>query len=192
MSFEEIEKDMMVRYSSYDKLKKKLEEADKTITLLNNAMVKFKLDKNYDELILVYESIFLNAKKREIANFSYKYYFVLANCYIEKNQIDKAWGYLNMLLINKTNFTDNILKLQSKISKKEGKFIYSLELLSRSYFYKVSKGLLFNENLFRKESSQLIKKANLDSSIIDKIVCLIMKKHSDESYFVDEFRQIVQ
>lgn len=164
----------------YAKIKSDLEYQDKLLSYVLKAREQFKVDKNIDKLIEVYEYAIIKANpplKNAPSHIMY-----LAELYIKNNQNDKAWSYLNSILLSHKDLTHKIRFLQCKILKKEKRYVDALFMLMMGYLFKAKNNSTFSGETFIKDVTPIANKLGLNSSNVEYLAYLIenqVKHHND-------------
>jgi len=130
-----------------------------------------------NNLIKVYEDILL----KEGLCFNGKgYYINLAELYLKNGQNDKAWGYLIKLGTGNKHhdIMDKIKYVQSKILKKEKKYVDALIFQLAALFYELDKGLKPTDKKIESTLYGLVKKCKLESKY-DSIKSLLYSSTSE-------------
>lgn len=187
MSKDAIEKEMIDTNSEYCKLMQSLEWQDQLITTVQKARVKYEEDKKIDDLIKSYEYVLLEANP-PIKNM-HSLPISLAELYRKNNQNDKAWGYLNNLILTHPDLLDKIRFEQCKILKSEKKYIEAMEMLMCGYLYKSKWNNTFNEKHFTKDATPISNKLKWDSAKIEYLAYLIKAQVDKQNYSEDTLIQ---
>lgn len=172
-----------------------MDEVDVDVKILNDALEKFKHDKNYDDVILTYESILID---KESYLFGTEHAIRLAEFYYADNQHDKAWGFLNKLYLEymKNGIQHRIYKvrfIQHKILKKERKYCDALEMLMLSHMERYRPDNVFNRERFIKEAIPIFRKLGIyDDNDKINILCLIIEKQPCKHGFYEGSSLIIE
>lgn len=178
-----IKKEMTDTDSEYRKLKESLEWQDQLINTVHKACEKYDEDKKIDDLINAYEYVLLEAKP-PIKNMR-TLPISLAELYRKNNQNDKAWGYLNSLLLTHPELLDKIRFEQCKILKSEKKYIEAMEMLMCGYLYKSKWNNTFDEKYFTKDATPISNRLKWDSQKIEYLAYLIKSQVDKQNYSED-------
>lgn len=169
--------------SEYRKLMESLEWQDQLIATVQQARKKYQEDKILDDLIKAYEYALLEANP-PIKNM-HSLPISLAEAYRKNNQNDKAWRYLNSLLLTHPNLLDKIRFEQCKVLKSEKKYTEAMEMLMCGYLYKSKWNNTFNKNLFIKDATPIANKLKWDSKKVEYLAYLIKSQVDKRNYNED-------
>ena len=159
-------------------------------------------------LIANYEHAFLNPSLESQVIQFHGGNIKLAELYIRNNDNDKAWGYLNSLVLRDAkykaagkkdvvgadHFLADVRITQSKILKKEGKYEAAIEMLMMGYVDHIDKNIPFKAEKFEKDINSMAKKLNWDEDMIQKLEKIILnssKKLNKEDAISSEYKKIV-
>ena len=106
----------------------------------------------------------------------------LAELYIKNNQNDKAWGYLNSILLSHIDLTHKIRFLQCKILKKEKRYIDAMIMLMMGYLFKAKISSSFAKDTFIKDATPIANKLGLENSNIEYLAYLIENQVKHRNY----------
>lgn len=182
-----LRKEMIGTNSEYRKLMESLEWQNQLIAAVQKAREKYEKDKKVDDLIKAYEYVLLEANP-PIKNMR-SLPISLAELYRRNNQNDKAWGYLNSLLLTHSELLDKIRFEQCKILKSEKKYIEAMEMLMCGYLYKSKWNNTFNERLFTKDATPISNRLKWDSKKIEYLAYLIRSQVNKQNYSEDTLIQ---
>lgn len=175
----------------YRQRRAELDYQNDLLSRVNAAREKYKADKDLASAIKEYEFAFVesNPPCRTSQDID------LANLYIKAEQYDKAWGYLNQLVLRR-NFPDPEIKFyQAKILKKEEKYAYAIEMYAIGYYYKSIPDNPFQIEKFKKDVSSSAKKMGWDAEKIDGIAKIVMsyphKDNSSEGKLIKQLREFM-
>ena len=147
-----------------DNFQKTIERNKKADDQINRINIETQLSKETGDdtnLIKVYEDILL---KEGICFVGNSHVIKLAELYYKTEQMDKAWGYLNNLVVgNKhADMMDKIKDVQVKILKKEKKYLDALIFQMAALFYQNSYGIKPTDKKVESKLSSLVKKCELE------------------------------
>lgn len=182
-----IKKETIETDFEHRKLMESLEWQDQLIATVQKAHAKYKEDKRLDDLIKSYEYVLLEAKPPIKSMRSLP--ISLAELYRKNNQNDKAWGYLNSLLLTHPSLLDKIRFEQCKVLKSEKKYIEAMEMLMCGYLYKSKWNNTFNEKLFTKDATPISNRLKWDSQKIEYLAYLIKSQVDKQNYSEDTLVQ---
>ena len=189
-----IKKEMIDTNSEYRKLMESLEWQDQLIATVQKARAKYEEDKKIDDLIKAYEYALLEANP-PIKNMR-SLPISLAQLYRKNNQNDKAWGYLNSLLLTHPDLLDEVRFEQCKILKSEKKYMEAMEMLMCGYLYKSKWNNTFSEKLFIKDATPISNRLKWDSQKIEYLAYLIKsqvdKKNYSEDTLIQNYRKTLE
>ena len=162
------------------------------LSRVNAAREKYKIDKDLESAIKEYEYAFVESKPPCATSQDID----LANLYIKAEQYDKAWGYLNQLILRRS-FPDPEIKFyQARILKKEGKYAYAIEMIAIGYYYKSIPNKSFQVEKFHKDISSSAKKLGWDQSKIDSVTKIVTsysnKDNSEETKLIKQLRDFMK
>lgn len=186
-----IKKEIMDTNCEYHKLMDNVEWQDQLIATVQKAREKYQENKKLDDLIKAYEYVLFEATP-PIENM-HNLPISLAELYRKNNQHDKAWGYLNSLLLTHPSLLDKIRFEQCKVLKSEKKYIEAMKMLMCGYLYKSKWNNTFNEKLFIKDATPIANKLKWDTKKVEYLVYLIKsqvdKQNYDENVLIENYKQ---
>lgn len=180
-------KEIIDTRAEYRQLMESIEWQDQLIAMVQAAREKYQEDKRLDDIIRTYEYVLLEANP-PIKNMR-SLPISLAELYRKNNQNDKAWGYLNSLLLTHPDLLDKIRFEQCKILKSEKKYIDAMEMLICGYLYKSKWNNTFNESLFIKDATPIANKLKWDSNKIGYLAYLIKSQVDKQNYSEDSLTE---
>ena len=176
----------------YRESKNDLENQEKLLASVWEAREQYKTDNDINKVISVYEQALItsNPPLRSDAHTMY-----LADLYIKSGQNDKAWGYLNSILISHIRLTGKIRYAQCKILKKEKKYVDAMQMLMLSYLFNSKMNDDFRETAFVKDATPIANKLKWDSDKIDILTQIISnqvkRKNYDEGTLIKSFKKVL-
>ncbi len=187
-----IRDEMKKKDPSYAKFCDDLEYQNKLLAEVNAARERFKVDKDIQAAIAVYERVLLHSTPPLKSN---AHTMFLSNLYIQAEEYDKAWGYLNHLLITNPSLTYDIRKDQCRILKKEKKYVDAMQMLSLSYLAESKWNNTFKIDAFSKEATPIANKLGWNSENIKQIATCIQyhvgKKDYNEASLIADLKKII-
>lgn len=171
----------------HQKLMEGLAWQDHLISTVQKARAQYEEDKRIDDLIKSYEYVLIEANP-PIKNMR-TLPISLAELYRKNKENNKAWGYLNSLLLTHPDLLDKIRFEQCKILKSEKKYIEAMEMLMLSYLYKSKWNNTFNEKLFTKDATPISNKLNWDIKKVEYLAYLIKSQVDQQNYSEDTLSQ---
>ena len=164
--------------SSYRKSQAELNYQNELLSRVNTAREKYKKDGDLESAIKEYEYVFIESNPPCTTSQDID----LANLYIKAGAFDKAWAYLNQLMLRRKYPDPDIRFYQARILKKEEKFAYAVEMYAIGYYYKSIPNMPFQTEKFQKDISSSVKKLGWSQEKIDGILRIIMAfPHGDNS-----------
>ena len=106
----------------------------------------------------------------------------LAELYIKNNQNDKAWDYLNSILLSHIDLTHKIRFLQCKILKKEKRFVDAMIMLMMGHLFKAQINATFAKDAFIKEATPIANKLGLNNDNVEYLAYLIENQVKHRNY----------
>ena len=164
----------------FKKTKSDLEHQDKLLASVWEAREQYKVDNNIDKLIAAYEYAMIEAKPPLKNAQSHTMY--LAELYIKNNQNDKAWDYLNSILLSHIDLTHKIRFLQCKILKKEKRFVDAMIMLMMGHLFKAQINATFAKDAFIKEATPIANKLGLNNDNVEYLAYLIENQVKHRNY----------
>ena len=164
----------------FKKIKSDLEHQEKLLSSVLKAREQYKVDNDINKLIASYEYAMIEAKPPLKNAQSHTMY--LAELYIKNNQNDKAWSYLNSILLSHMDLTHKIRFLQCKILKKEKKYVDAMIMLMMGHLFKSQISSGFNKETFIKEATPIANKLGLSSSNVEYLAYLIENQVKHHNY----------
>ncbi len=178
----------------YAKLKGVNEHYDKLISSIWEARNQYKADNDIDKIISVYEYALIYATP-PLKN-AQSHVLYLAELYIKNKQNDKAWGYLNSLLLSHRDITHKIRFLQCKILKKEKRYIDAMQMLMLGYLFKSQYTTVFQKEAFLKEATVIANKLEWDTSktkfLAQIIEYQVKHKNYDEGLMINKYIEAIE
>lgn len=166
--------------SSFKEIQSDLEYQDNLLASVWEAREQYKVDNDIDKLIAAYEYAMIEAKPPLKNAQSHTMY--LAELYIKNNQNDKAWGYLNSLLLPHKDLTHKIRFLQCKILKKEKRFVDAMIMLMMGHLFKAQISATFAKDAFIKEATPIANKLGLNNDNVEYLAYLIENQVKHRNY----------
>lgn len=155
-----------------DRIKANLAYQNDLLSRVNAAREKYKIDKDLNSAIKEYEFAFVHSdppcKSSQAID--------LADLYIKAEEYDKAWGYLNQLMLRGEPHSPVIKFYFAKILKKQGKYDQAIEMYAIGYFYKSIPDQPFQADKFHKDISSSVKKLGWSQDKVDDITNIIMSQ----------------
>lgn len=188
-----IEQEMLKSAPEYAKMKKDLDDQDALLKTVWDAREQYDKDGNIDALINAYEYALIKSNPPLSSNSHAMY---LSNLYIKSEQFEKAWGYLNGLLLTHRDLTGKIRAEQSRILKKEGSYSYALEMLMLSFLYESEWKNSFDKDGFIKKATPIANKLKWDEDKVEYLAHLIdsqvKRKNYDEGLLSDDYKKVLE
>ena len=189
-----IKKKMMEKDPEYRETVETLAWQDHLIAVVQNAREQYEKDKNIDELIKTYEYVLLEAEP-PIENMQ-GLPLALAELYRKNNQNDKAWGYLNRLLLTKPDLIGKIRFEQCKILKSEKKYTEAMKMLMCGYLFKSKWNQTFQREMFVREATPIANRLKWDTKKIEYLVhlieCQVDRKDYDEGLLIENYKKALE
>ena len=167
-------------HPEFKKTKSDLEHQEKLLASVWEAREQYKVDNNIDKLIAAYEYAMIEAKPPLKNAQSHTMY--LAELYIKNNQNDKAWDYLNSILLSHIDLTHKIRFLQCKILKKEKRFVDAMIMLMMGHLFKAQINATFAKDAFIKEATPIANKLGLNNDNVEYLAYLIENQVKHRNY----------
>ena len=168
-------------------LDKELKTQDNQIERINEAKSRFQEDNDYDALISVLETIFIDEKTTLNIN-----KLQLAELYLKTGQNDKAYSYASKLLLDKQQEASRVRLFMFKVLKTEKKYIDAMLMLMFSHLLKSKWNNTFQSEIFTKDAKLVASKLKWDSSKVDYLAYLIenqvKQKNYDEMLLRDKYK----
>ena len=116
----------------------------------------------------------------------------LADLYIKAGYLDKAWGYLNMLIPENRAPLHKIRFTQARILKKEKKYYDAIELYMMGYLMKSQWNNTFQASMFEKDISPCVNKTELPDNTVKELSSIISRqvqiRDYDEYHVIQKYR----
>ena len=155
---------------------------------VNTAQQKYKEDGDIEAVIKELEYAFIEADPPCQSS----QYLDLINYYIKANKNDKAWAYLNRLLMKNEAPLKDIRFSQARILKKEKKWMYAIEMYMLGYLAKSQWNNNFQRDMFIKDIKSSANKLSWDDTVIDSLAQMVatqvQKKKYDEDELIKKYR----
>ncbi len=159
--------------ASYRQTVDNLARQDELLKIVLNAQAQYKEDGDIDKAICEYEKAMRQAKP-PLRSSSHTHYLI--NLYIKAGYHDKAWGYLNSLILTNGIQLCHIRSYQAQILKKENKHIDAILMLMFYYLDLSDKNSAFNREAFIKAITPSIKKLKWTQNDADTLADLLEKR----------------
>lgn len=148
------------------------DEQNAMLQRLADAQWEYKQDKDINKLISVYEMVFINSKpylqsSQEID---------LADLYVKAGMNNKAWGYLNMLLMRNETPANKIYFEQARILKKENKYDQAAYTYMLCHLAKSQRDGVFHPEPFIKDVQVCANKLKWDDQIVQKLTNILSQR----------------
>lgn len=176
----------------YRDMKDSLDYQDALLSRVNAAQKKFREDGCLDAVIkeLEYAFITSNPPCKTSQNMD------LAGYYIRAGQSDKAWGYLNRLIMTGQAPLEKIRFEQARILKKEKKWADAIEMYMLGYLAKNQWNRQFQEDMFIKDIRSSASRLGWDDSVMKQLAeivsSFVRKGKSDEKLMIREYRKLYE
>ena len=167
---------------SFRKRQADLEYQNKLLDRVNAAREKYKEDKDLEKAIEEYEFAFVKSNPPCLTSQDID----LADLYMKAGQNDKAWGYLNQLMMRRTSPDPHIRFMQAKILKKEEKYAYAIEMFALGYYYKSIPNMAFQEDKFQKDIASSVKKLGWDQEKVNGIIKIVKSVPHKDNFAEDK------
>lgn len=176
----------------YAQDQKYLQEQGELLSEVLAARNKYKVDHDIQSAITVYEHALLHSDPPLRSN---AHTMFLSNLYIQAKEYDKAWSYLNGLLLKNQDLTYEIRKDQCRILKKEKRYVDAMLMLILSFLADSKWKNIFNYESFVKEATPIANKLGWTQEAVERFADCIKKRVDsrdyDEASMVNEFREIL-
>ena len=156
---------------------------DALLSKVNDAAAQYKQDKDLSAVIAVFEDAFIHADPPCHSSQNLD----LVKFYVKAGQNDKAWGYLNLLLVTQEAPVDKIRIAQANILKKENRHIEAIKMYLMGHRAKYA----FNKNVFIKDIKPSANKLGLNDMQIEYLVFMIEESASETS-MLNVYYQILE
>lgn len=177
------------KYDNGNKIQFDLDYQNNLLFRVNAAREKYKNDKDITSAIKEYEFAFVESNPPCESSQDID----LAKLYITAEEYDKAWGYLNQLILRRKYPDSEIKFLQAKVLKREEKYAYAIEMIALGYYYKTLNGNEFQKDKFQKDILSSVKKLGWNQENIEGIIelCVSQKNKSglSEEILVKKLRE---
>ena len=165
-----------------------LKYQNKLLDRVNKAREAYKNDKDLAKAIKEYEYAFVKSDPPCKTSQDID----LANLYIKANEYDKAWGYLNQLILRR-GYPDSEIKFyQARILKHEEKYAYAIEMIMIGYYYKALPDRPFQTEKFLKDISSSAKKLGWDEEktkgLLNILNTIPPREGFDERLLINQIR----
>ncbi len=189
---DKIRAELLIKNPSYAKNCELLQSQNELLSKVLAAKEKYKTDNDVYAAIAVYEQALIYSDPPLHSN---SHTMFLANLYIQAEEYDKAWAYLNKLLLTNVGLTYKIRKEQCRILKKEKKYIDAMLMLALSYLADSKWSNSFRVDAFVKEAAPIAKKLNWSNETIEQLASCIQshvnEKDYDESSLYDDMEKVI-
>ncbi len=163
----------------FRKMEDDLAEQDRLLKIALKARDRYKVDGDCDKAIAEYEKVMIQAKPPLKSN---AHAMFLADLYIKAGYNDKAWGYLNSLILSRGLDLDKIRKYQAKILKKENKHDEAIKMLMLHHLAKSKWNNTFNREMFLKDIAPSIKKLGWSNDDAEALADMVAKQVKSKNY----------
>lgn len=172
---------------------------DKELSRLLKAEEAYDKDNDIQQLISVYEDVFITQKST--LN-SQSRWFSLVDLYLKAGQKDKAWAWLNQLSVQHPDYMSKIEDKRYRILNKEGRFLDAMLSLMASIGYaEGNAGPLayyqaYGKDKFLKSAPALIKKLKWPTTDLDSLEAMLSssigKTQFKYSTLRDKYKKFVE
>lgn len=142
------------------------DECNRQIRILLQARDDYKSGGRIEDAIAAYERVLVD-EEAKYPGLTHR--FFLADLYIKAKMYDKAWGYLNSMLISERDSTYKVRMLQVRVLKNENKYLQAMEMLLRGYYFKEKNQGELNKDSFIKESKTIANKLCWSQTEIEQL-----------------------
>lgn len=178
-------------YWEHKKIENDLEYQGKLLSQVNAAREQYKKDGDLSAVIRVYEFAFVESDPPCKSSQCYN----LIDYYLKAGMNDKAWAYLNKMLIQNNPQLEKIRMYQAKILKKEKKWIDAIQMYMLEYLSKAEWKNQFDKEMFIKDIRSSINKLNWTDEDMAKLSSMIekqvIKKDFSEAKIIKEYKQFL-
>ncbi len=157
---------------SYRKAADNLAYQEELLKIVLNAQAQYKEDGNIENAIIAYEKAMRQANP-PLKSSSHTHYLI--NLYIKAGYHDKAWGYLNSLILSHGIQLYQIRSYQAQILKKENKHIDAIQMLLFYHLDLSESNNAFNRDAFIKAITPSVKKLKWDINDVNALADLLEK-----------------
>lgn len=186
-------KKQLLKDPKYRKMEEDLAYQDKLLKLALKARDHYKVDGDCDKAIAEYEKVMIQAKPPLKSN---AHAMFLADLYIKAGYNDKAWGYLNSLILSHGLDLDKIRKYQAQILKKENKHDEAIKMLMLHHLAKSEWNNTLNREMFLKDIAPSIKKLGWSNddveALADMVANQVKSKNYKEGTLIDKYKTFIR
>lgn len=184
-----IEREMYEKnIEGYRDLKDRLDRQDALLRFVSKAEDRYNKDGDLNAVIEDLEYAFIESNPPCKAHC-----LDLVNYYCKAGQNDKAWGYLNLLYMERRIDPMFIRFEQAKILKKEKRWADAVEMYMFGYLAKCDR-TDFKKEMFIKDIKSSTNKLGWDESLVNRLAQILEKqiksKNFDESSLSQEYRKL--
>ena len=154
------------------------EQQNAMLQRISDAKWEYQQDKDINKLISVYELVFINSNPPLQSSQDLD----LADLYIKADMHNKAWGYLNSLLLRGNTPPNKIYYEQARILKKENKYEQAAYTYMLCHLSKAQRDGIFHPEPFIKDVKVCANKLKWDDSKINKLVEILQTKVKNRDY----------
>lgn len=165
----------------FPETKKEMDNIAKRNTELEKLAVArqaYKVDNDLDKLISVYEELFVHANPPVKSPDE----FELAKLYLKAGQNDKAWRYLNTILLRGNTPDYLIYDQQASILKKENKYLDAAHLYCLCYLSKAKDIGNFQEDKFTKDIKVCGNKLGWNDAKIADLIGILRERIAEKDF----------
>lgn len=183
---DEVEREMYEKkLNGYRDFKDSLDYQNKLLDRVNSAQQRYKQDGNLEAVIKELEYAFVEAdppcKTSQVMD--------LAKYYVKAEQNDKAWRYLNRLIIKRQADIESIRFAQAGILKKEKKWAEAVEMYMLGYLEESKRLGTFRKEKFVKDIKSSSNKLEWDDQTINQVSQIFEKQTKKKNYDEQQLRQ---
>lgn len=167
-------------------------EQNAMLQRLEDAKWEYKQDKDIDKLISVYELLFIKSKPYLKSSQELD----LADLYIKADMHNKAWEYLNLLLMRNETPANKIYYEQARILKKENKYEQAAYTYMLCHLFKSQRDGIFHPEPFEKDIRVCANKLNWSDNIVNELTNIVRQQVKNRDYnantLLQQFKYVTQ
>lgn len=183
----DVEKEMYEKnLFGYRDLKDGLDYEDRLLSRVHTALERYRKDGDIDSLIAEYEYVLIESNPPCHSVPPKK----LVDLYIKAGKNDKAWGYLNSLILKFPDSVGWIRFEQARILKKEKRYLEALEMYCFGYLDKSKWNNTFQANMFLKDAKSSANKLGWSQEKLERLSKIIEKQVKRKDYTEQNMKRL--
>ena len=159
-------------FPDHEAQQERLKYQTELLNSVNEANAKYANDGDIESLINVYEHAFIESNPPCHSSQNLK----LVDLYLKTGQNNKAWMYLNSLIASQEAPMEKIRHEQSRILKKEKRYIPALEMIMSEHLFKYTNRNGLNREAFLKDAGVCTRALKWNESTLNDLADIVERQ----------------